>query len=341
MLNANELRTAMQGATAISDEVITHIYKQRWLQIWVPQNYGGLGCDFRTGLLHLYDWAKIDGSLGWMLTLCAGANYFARNIQPETAKKLFASEYTCFGGSGMVGGTADEQADGTYLVNGLWHYATGAPYLSHFTLNAQVFKQGKPVLEADGTAVIRSFIIPKDQVTIIPNWKSMGMKATGTFSFEVKQAVIPADYYFVYDTFYTEDAIIKIPFRLFADLTLLVNYLGMAAHFMDEASNFLDHNRLHTHQKGIKIALEGILTYAIQLEGLLEHNIPISTTLEEEIHYYGECVLEQLIPQITQVYVQLGIKATQIDQPIHQVFCDFFTATQHVNFRAELKEQRM
>lgn len=338
MLSASELRTAMQGATAISEEVITHIYKQRWLQIWVPQDYGGLGCDFRTGLLYLYDWAKTDGSLGWMLTLCSGANYFARNMQPETAKSLFSSEYTCFGGSGLVGGTADEQADGTFVVDGLWHYATGAPYLSHFTLNARVLKQGEPVLAADGTAVIRSFIVPKEQVTIIPNWKSMGMKATGTFSFEVKQAVIPADYHFVYDLFYTNDAITRIPFRLFADLTLLVNYLGMATHFMEEAVKILDDTHLHTHQKGIKISLEGILTYAIQLEGLLEHNKPISTALEEEIHHYGGRVLEQLIPQITQVYTQLGIKGTQVDQPIHQVFCDFFTATQHVNFRAELKD---
>jgi len=338
MLKASELREAMHGATAIPAEVMTHVYKQRWLQIWVPQAYGGLGCDFKTGLLYLYDWSKTDGSLGWMLTLCAGANYFARNMQPNSAKSLFASEYTCFGGSGMVGGTADEQADGTFVVHGRWDYATGAPYLSHFTLNAKLLKQGKPVLDTNGAAVVHSFIIPKAQVTIIPNWKSMGMKATGTFSFEVKQAVIPADYHFVYDVFHTHDAITKIPFRLFADLTLLVNYLGMASHFMEEAANLLDYDRIYTHQQTIQIALEGILTYAIQLEGLLEHNKPISSALEEEIHHYGGRILEQLIPQITQVYTQLGIKGTQVDQPIHQVFCDFFTATQHANFRAELRE---
>ncbi|MBB1150497.1 MULTISPECIES: hypothetical protein [unclassified Myroides] len=338
MLNASELRKAMQGATAISDEVISHIYKERWLQIWVPQAYGGLGCDFKTGLLYLYDWAKIDGSLGWMLTLCAGANYFSRNMQPNTAKALFASEYTCFGGSGMLGGTADEQADGTFVVHGQWEYATGAPYLSHFTLNAKLLKQGKPVVDDTGTAVVHSFIIPKSQVNIIPNWKSMGMKATGTYSFVVKEAVIPADYRFVYDVFYTDDAITKIPFRLFADLTLLVNYLGMAAHFMEEAANTLGSDRIYTHQQRIQIALEGILTYAIQLEGILEQHLPISAALEEEIHHYGRCIVEQLIPQVIQVYTQLGIKGTQVDQPIHQVFCDFFTATQHANFRAEVKK---
>lgn len=335
MLDVKELREAMRGATAISQEVIEHIYKERWLQIWVPKNYGGLGCDFRSGLLHLYDWAKIDGSLGWMLTLCSGANYFARNLQPETAKALFSSAYTCFGGSGMVGGTADEQEDGCYVLNGLWHYATGAPYLSHFTLNARVLKQGNPVLDEEGNPKICSFIIPKNQVTVISNWKSMGMKATGTFSFEVKEATIPADYHFVYDVFYTDDQITKIPFGLFADLTLLVNYLGMASHFMEAAAKVWSNPILHRNQKRIETMLEGVLTYAIQIEGLLERNSPISIGLEEEIHQYGTRALEQLIAKITQVFVQLGIKGTQVDQPIYQLFCDFFTATQHANFRSD------
>lgn len=112
----------------------------------------------------------------------------------------------------------------------------------------------------------------------------------------------------------------------------------MAAHFMEEAANTLGSDRIYTHQQRIQIALEGILTYAIQLEGILEQHLPISAALEEEIHHYGRCIVEQLIPQVIQVYTQLGIKGTQVDQPIHQVFCDFFTATQHANFRAEVKK---
>ncbi|WHT38951.1 hypothetical protein QNH98_18620 [Myroides sp. mNGS23_01] len=335
MLSASALRIAMQGATAIPEEVLAHIYKQRWLQIWVPQQYGGLGCDFKTGLTHLYEWAKIDGSLGWMLTLCSGANYFARNMLPETAATLFAKENTCFGGSGMVGGTADEQEDGTYLLNGLWHYATGAPYLSHFTLNARLLKQGKPCLDVEGNPCIRSFIVEQSKVKIIPNWKSMGMKATGTFSFEVNQVVIPADYYFEYDTFYTDDVVTKIPFRAFADLTLLVNYLGIAYHFMEEAALLLPTATLSAYQTNISTTFETVVEYAKQLENNLANNFIITLEKQEEIHAFGTQIVEQLIEQVIQVHVQLGIKGTQVDQPIHQIFCDFFTATQHANFRAE------
>lgn len=335
MLSAKELRTAMQGATAIPKEVLDHIYKQRWLQLWVPQSYGGLGCDFKTGLAHLYAWAKIDGSLGWMLTLCAGANYFSRNMIPTTAKKLFANEHTCFGGSGMVGGTADEQEDGSFIIQGLWHYATGAPYLSHFTLNAQVFKQGKPMLDEEGNPCIRSFIVPHNKVKVIPNWNSMGMQASGTFSFQVDQVSIPADYHFAYDTFYTNDLVTQIPFGVFADLTLIVNYLGLAQHFMEEAEKNWEHPLVHTYQKEIEQAYQEVLHYAHQVEcGLLATK---SLELQiEEIHIFGVQVVERLTLLITQVYVQLGIKATQLDQPIYRVFCDFFTATQHRNFRMDL-----
>lgn len=333
MLEVSELRQAMHGATAIQQAVIEHIYSKRWLQIWVPKTYGGLGCDFVTGLSHLYEWAKIDGSLGWMLTLCSGANYFSRNMQPKIAKQLFSKERTCFGGSGMIGGTADEQEDGSYTINGIWHYATGAPYLSHFTLNAHVLKQGKQLLDDTGNPVVRSFIVAQDQVTVIANWKSMGMKATGTFSFQVDQVTIPADHHFVYDTFYTQDIVTKIPFRVFADLTLLVNYIGMAHHFMEEAQKQVIHAKSLEAIAEIEKSWQQTLKYASQIEQVLALGAVVSPKLEDDIHRFGVELVERLTLYLTQVYVQLGIKGTQVDQPIYQIFCDFFTATQHANFR--------
>ncbi|RXM54932.1 hypothetical protein BOQ60_25670, partial [Chryseobacterium sp. CH1] len=58
------------------------------------------GYRFEEGLKALFGWAETDGSFGWMLTLCAGANYFSRNMKPEVAQLLFSHTETCFGGSG-------------------------------------------------------------------------------------------------------------------------------------------------------------------------------------------------------------------------------------------------
>src|SRR5690606_218921 len=106
--------------------------------------------------------------------------------------ELFKNHFACFGGSGAIGGTA-EMVNNQFLINGKWTFATGAPYLSHFTLNARLTANGKPVLDKEGNEMIRSFIIPKDQVEIIADWQAMGMKATGTYSFKIHNVLVRSE----------------------------------------------------------------------------------------------------------------------------------------------------
>src|SRR5690606_38273079 len=246
-MDKQTIQNMLLGADCMPKKAMDYIFEKLWLQIWVPENYGGLGFNFTNGLKLLKSLAFIDGSLGWMVTLCAGANYFSRNLKPEIATELFKNHFTCFGGSGAIGGTA-EMVNNQFLINGKWTFATGAPHLSHFTLNARLTTNGKPILDKDGNEMIRSFIIPKDQVEIIADWQAMGMKATGTYSFKVHNVLVDEPHSFIYNEFYTDAVLDKIPFRIFADLTLLVNYLGMAEHFLDEAEKI----RLNLDLSGFK-----------------------------------------------------------------------------------------
>jgi len=335
MFTPKEIRMKMHGASKVPSKIIDQIHEERLLQIWVPKVYGGLGLRLNQGLQLLFDWSKIDGSLGWMLTLCSGANFFSRNLKPNIAKELFSNPKTCFGGSGMVGGTAEKQNDGTFLINGLWHFATGAPHLSHFTLNARLTENGNPLLDESGNELIRSFVISKNQVEIIPNWKSMGMKATGTYSFKVENIKVTEDYSFIYDEFFTGDAMDKIPFRVFADLTLLVNYLGMASHFSEEAIKIRSYLDLKFFDEKINKSMVKVIEFADEVEGLLNESKAITPEKQLEIHDYSSDLVDNLSHQILQIYIQLGIKASHIDSEVYQVFCDYFTATQHSNFRRE------
>lgn len=337
MLLHKEIREKMHGASEVPQSIINQIHHERLLQIWVPKVYGGLGLRLNQGLQLLFDWSKIDGSLGWMLTLCSGANFFSRNLKPNIAKELFSNPQTCFGGSGMIGGTAEKQTDGTFLINGLWHFATGAPHLSHFTLNAKLTEKGNPLLDESGNELIRSFVIYKNQAEIIPNWKSMGMKATGTYSFKVDNVKVTEEYSFIYDEFFTDDALDKIPFRIFADLTLLVNYLGMASHFAEEAIKIRPHLDLNFFDKKIEDAMVKVIDFANEIERLLNVSETITQEIQSEIHDYSSNLVDSLSHQILQIYIQLGIKASHTDSAVYQVFCDYFTATQHSNFRREFE----
>jgi len=337
MLLHKEIREQMHGASEVPQSIMAQIHHERLLQIWVPKVYGGLGLRLNQGLQLLFDWSKIDGSLGWMLTLCSGANFFSRNLKPNIAKELFSNPQTCFGGSGMIGGTAEKQTNGTFLINGLWHFATGAPHLSHFTLNAKLTEKRIPLLDESGNELIRSFVISKNQAEIIPNWKSMGMKATGTYSFKVDNVKVTEEYSFIYDEFFTDDALDKIPFRIFADLTLLVNYLGMASHFAEEAIKIRPHLDLNFFDKKIEDAMVKVIDFANEIERLLNVSETITQEKQSEIHDYSSNLVNGLSQLILQIYIQSGIKASHTDSAVYQVFCDYFTATQHSNFRREFE----
>lgn len=326
------LRKQLHGISEFPPSVIQHIHNQRWLHLWVPKQYGGLGLAFGEGLKILRNLALTDGSLGWMVTLCAGANYFSRNLRPEVAKDFFRNPETCFGGSGMIGGTAEIQKD-SYLVNGIWKFATGAPHLSHFTLNAVLTQNGKPVTDENGNEQIRSFIVPKEMATIIPDWKSMGMRATGTYSFEVNNVVIEAAHSFVYNTFFTDHLLDRIPFRIFADLTLLVNYVGIAMHFAEEAVKIRTQLDISAFLKYLETTEKHIYSFAEKTEHHLVKNEDITETYTNEVHAFGENAVKELSVKILELYLQLGIRGSQCNEPVHQVYCDFFTITQHANFR--------
>ncbi len=58
------------------------IYGQQWFKLLVPKAYGGLELEL-PDLIRMEEalsWA--DGSLGWVVTLCAGAGWFGGFINP-------------------------------------------------------------------------------------------------------------------------------------------------------------------------------------------------------------------------------------------------------------------
>lgn len=331
-----ELRELCANAQLFPPQVLHWIEQENLWNIWVPKQYGGQELSFSEGLNTLKSLAEIDGSLGWTITLCSGANYFIGNLQEEVAQEIFVDSETAvrFGGSGGVGGTADKKGE-DYTISGTWRYATGAPYLTHFTLNAKITKDGKAVLEKDGKPKIRSFIVPKNKLKLFNDWDTMGMKASATYSFEVKDVVIHEKYSFLYDRFFLPQPIFKIPFSVFADLTLWVNYVGMAKHFVEEAAKIASEEELEDLSTFILTSEEKITRFAEEIEAAILDGNVLTSEYIEEVHKIASGAVHELSSSIIQLYPLLGIRESRESHPLNQVFRDYFTATQHRLFAGE------
>jgi len=323
------LRKSCFNAEIFSEDVLNWIAKENLWNIWVPKIYGGLEFSLTEGLEKLKKLARIDGSLGWTVTLCSGANYFIGNLEPETAREVFhSSKATILGGSGGVFGIAEKLGD-NYKISGTWRYATGAPYLSHFTLNAEIHENGKTLLNEDGSPKVLSFILPRDDVRIIEDWNTMGLKASVTHSFEVKNTFVPERFSFIYNEFHQPQDIFKIPFSVFADLTLWVNYIGMAEHFLAEAQAVKSVDALKNLEENLNFHNQQIRRYSESIEAKIAAQEKISKDFIEEIHTSASNSVKNISRNIIENYPYLGVKASQENHPLNQVFCDYFTATQH------------
>ncbi|WP_234369081.1 acyl-CoA dehydrogenase family protein [Brumimicrobium mesophilum] len=327
-LSMQQIKEACLNVQEFPKEVLDWTHENNWWNIWVPKEYGGLEYSLTEGLKQLKDFAKIDGTLGWTLTLCSGANFFIGNLQKDVAKELFNTPNICLGGSGGNFGTAEKNGN-EYILNGKWRYATGSKYLTHFTLNAQVTEKGIALKNEDGTPQIRSFIIPKEKVTIIEDWNTMGLVASITNSFNVENVTCDKKYSFLYKEVYLPQPLYQIDFSTFADLTLWVNYIGMAEHFLEQVKIFNEESLYAELEAIISNVNQEIAVISTSIETLLNNGDLLSQDQIQDIHLKAKSNVRAISLAIISIYPFLGIKAASYTYPINQIFRDYFTATQH------------
>lgn len=214
-------------------EILEQAYQENWFKLFVPEVYGGAGKKLPEILRLEEELAEADGSLGWTITLCAGAAWFAGFLNPELAEEIFSDKKVCFAGSGAVGGIAVKTNHG-YLINGHWKYASGALHATIFTANCLLKSDdGSDILDQDGNPKVMSFILKKDEVEILAGWSYFGLVATGSHAFEVKNLEVPLNRTFkINNDIKVADEGFDYPFLQLAETTLAVNSLGMANHFI-------------------------------------------------------------------------------------------------------------
>ncbi|MCZ8215673.1 MAG: hypothetical protein O9262_05500, partial [Cyclobacteriaceae bacterium] len=138
------------------------IYSQRWFKLFVPVEFGGLELSLPEVLKLEEALSWVDGSLGWVVTLCAGAGWFVGFIPHTVAEKIFTNEKLCLAGSGAMNGYADLTENG-FVINGSWPYASGAMHATAFTANCLIRKNNQQVYQTDGTTQVAAFILDSEE----------------------------------------------------------------------------------------------------------------------------------------------------------------------------------
>ncbi|SKB37053.1 hypothetical protein SAMN05660841_00075 [Sphingobacterium nematocida] len=343
VIRDNQL-ASMQARTLVEAQ-LGLIYENNWFNIWVPASLGGSEMSLQDGLNLLEELAYWDGGMAWTVTLCAGANMFAGYLDKELATKVFADPKVCLGGSGRATGTAVWDGE-RYTLTGFWRFATGAPHLSHFTLNSFVFDGNEPRLDESGEQVVFSFLIPRDKVLVHYDWDSFGLACTASHSFSLDKIAIEPNHAFqIKPEHRAEDtALYRIPFMPFAELTLLVNYMGMYRRYLDLVEKYFfekskEESWLSKYGKayfrnvdGLRLQLESDREKVSLFADLLWHeskHSTIKTVLLDDIARESRKIVKGIREETVRLFPLLGIGAAQNGAELNTVFRNIFTATQH------------
>jgi alkylation response protein AidB-like acyl-CoA dehydrogenase len=328
------------------------IHRRGWLRMLAPRAAGGMELPLPEVVRLEEAIAAADGSMGWVVTLCAGAGWFAGFLPPELAREIMGSKRVCLAGSGAPTGYADCEGDG-YRITGRWDYASGAPMATHFTLNAILREGGQPLLDAHGAPRIKAFVVPAGHVTVLPTWHSIGMRGSASHSYSIDGAWVPASHGFVIDAEHATapGALYRFPFYPLAYITLAANLAGMARHFIELARESIS-RRKHARsglplieqpevERLLREAAEGLAATRAEAYALLDRvwkHVSGGTAASEfaaDVAALQDASLAMAAAAraaVDGLYPYCGLYAANVHAPINRVWRDFHTATQHSLF---------
>jgi alkylation response protein AidB-like acyl-CoA dehydrogenase len=319
------------------------IYEHGWFKFLVPQVYSGLQLALPQMVRLEESLAWANGSLGWVVTLCSGAGWFGGFLDTGLAAGIMTNPQLCLAGSGASTGTATISGDG-YIINGTWKYASGAHHATHITANCIIKNGEQTVLNNEGEPLILPFIFDKKDVRIFPAWKYVGMMATGSDAYEVKDLYVDKNRCFKIDPQYTvvNKPLYRYPFLQLAEATLAANLSGLAVHFLDLCGPAFDERmknpRLTEPQKEYirqLLADQTILLNEIRAE--FYEAVDNSWNNFESADNNGLQAVSAMSRKLAKVsresvdklYTYCGLSAANPDTEINQVWRDIHTAGQH------------
>jgi indole-3-acetate monooxygenase len=137
--------------------------------------------------------AQLDASTAWCLCQTAVCGMVGAYLAPEAAWDIFGRDPRAVLAWGAGPGGRALPVEGGYRVTGTWPFASGGHHATWLGGHCLVLQpDGTPGVAANGAPTVRTMLFPASQVAMTDNWNVIGLKGTGSDTYSVKDAFVPA-----------------------------------------------------------------------------------------------------------------------------------------------------
>jgi alkylation response protein AidB-like acyl-CoA dehydrogenase len=164
-------------------------------KLWQPKAVGGYEGDLHTALEITELLASYDGSTAWNFMIGLQSSGLLGFMPEHVVVEMMKDEpMATLGGSGMPGGVA-VPVEGGYRISGRWGFTSGSQHTRWLCGSCTIQDDGVTRLDDEGNPQMRMFWFNSDQYKLVDTWHSLGLRASGSGDYEVKDVFVPEERY--------------------------------------------------------------------------------------------------------------------------------------------------
>lgn len=183
----------IEAASALPDDVLAALHEAGMFRLLIPRALGGEELDLVTYASVMEIIAAGDASTAWCMGQGSGCSMASAFMEPAAASRLFGPRNAVLAWGAGIQGRATA-VDGGYRVTGKWSFASGSRHATLLGGHSFVFEaDGTPRLKPSGRQLDRTMLFTRDKATVHDVWDVMGLRGTGSDTFEVTDLFVPAD----------------------------------------------------------------------------------------------------------------------------------------------------
>ncbi len=140
-----------------------------------------------------------DASAGWCAAIGSMTGAISNFLDPATAKEVFPDPDAITAGLIFPTGRA-ERVPGGFRLTGRWPFGSGIHHSDWVTSGAFIYQDGKPWASPDGSNAhaSRQFLVPRDQVELIDNWDTTGLRGSGSCDYTITDVFVPEEHTYTF-----------------------------------------------------------------------------------------------------------------------------------------------
>jgi 3-hydroxy-9,10-secoandrosta-1,3,5(10)-triene-9,17-dione monooxygenase len=173
----------------LPDENVAALQDAGLFKILQPRHYGGYQMSLHTHIDAVAEIGRACGSTAWCMGVIHAHSWLMGSFpQPAQEETYGAKPNTIISAVIAPRGKATP-ADGGYMLNGFWPFASGCQHAQWLLLGAQILDRNDAVVdEAD-------LLVPVSDIVIRDDWNVVGLRGTGSCSVVAKDAFVPRHRY--------------------------------------------------------------------------------------------------------------------------------------------------